>query len=313
LIGTAPNLSFAKIFAVSFPNAPEMTFLRWMMFGLPVSIALFAITFAYLRFRVLGNQKFNFDRSIIAEEAASLGKLSFEEKVVSACFLAFVLLIVTRADLVMGDTVIRGWASRIGVASFVTDGTVSVAVALVLYVIPAKSRDTFLLDSKTINRLPWDIIMLLGGGFALARAFQVSGLSQFLGQKLIVLQDVHPVILLFSICLMISFLTELTSNTATTQVMLPIIAAMSTVLNINPLFIMIPVTITASCAFMLPVATPPNAIVFGTHRLRIADMARVGLPLNILAVITITLMMYVLGRAVFGIDLSAPPTWLGGG
>jgi len=138
----------------------------------------------------------------------------------------------------------------------------------------------------------------------------VSGLSANLGMRLSMLSGVHPLLLLMGVCGLITFLTELTSNTATTQVVLPIIASMSVALGINPMFLMVPVTITASCAFMLPVATPPNAIVFGTHRLQVPQMARIGLALNLIGVVTISVAMYLVGRWVFGIDLDTPPGWM---
>jgi len=311
LIGTAPNLSFARIFSQTFPDAPEITFVKWMAFALPTSALLFAVIYLYLRRVVLGRRKFDIDAHILRDEYVALGRPSFEEKTVFWVFIAFIVLIVTRADIDIGSVAIRGWASRLGVGEYVADGTVSIAIAMVLYFIPAREKTGTILDGDAINRLPWDIIILLGGGFALARAFQTSGLSEFFGQQLVVLQHVHPVLLLLAICTLITFLTELTSNTATTQVMLPIIAAMSTALGLNPLFLMIPVTITASCAFMLPVATPPNAIVFGTHRLRIADMARTGVALNFIGIVIVVLMMYTLGRAVYGIDPATLPGWAG--
>jgi len=310
LIGTAPNLSLARIFSQTFPDAPEISFLRWMAFAVPVSAVMLLLTFGYLRVAVLRHSPLALEVDVVRGEYEALGKMSYEEKCVFWTFWAFVVLIVSRGDVHLGDTVIHGWASRIGVGGYVTDGTVSVAVALALFFMPAKRDGGSVLSVDALARLPWDIIILLGGGFALAKAFQVSGLSGYLGGQLAALSSVHPFVLILAVCALITFLTELTSNTATTQVVLPIIASMAVALGINPLFLMVPVTISASCAFMLPVATPPNAIVFGTHRLRVAQMARVGLALNLIGIVTIATMMYVLGRAVFGIDLEKPPAWM---
>jgi len=282
-----------------------------MAFAMPLSLVLAVLTFLYLRRVVLGRHHVDIDRAVVRQEYAALGPMSREEKIVFYAFWAFVLLIVTRADVNMGETVIRGWASRLGVAGFVSDGTVSIAVAFVLFLIPARGGKGFVLTGgDAINRLPWDIIILLGGGFALAKAFQVSGLSAYLGGQLAVLGGVHPLILILAVCALITFLTELTSNTATTQVVLPIIASMCVALGINPLLLMVPVTITASCAFMLPVATPPNAIVFGTHRITVRQMARTGFALNLIGIVTITLAMYFVGRLAFGIDLDILPEWV---
>jgi sodium-dependent dicarboxylate transporter 2/3/5 len=167
------------------------------------------------------------------------------------------------------------------------------------------------MDWGTVRKLPWDILILLGGGFALAKAFQSSGLSAYLGGKLSAFQHLHPILIVLAVCTLITFLTELTSNTATTQVVLPILASLSLAIHAHPLLLMLPATIAASCAFMLPVATPPNAIVFGTHRLRVSDMARVGIVLNIVSIIVITMIMYTLGRLIYGIELGAMPGWLG--
>jgi sodium-dependent dicarboxylate transporter 2/3/5 len=310
LIGTPPNLALARIYTLSFPRAPEITFLGWMKFALPLSIVLFAIAYAYLRLVIVRRPAFAFDHELLDAEYRALGPMAWEEKIVLWVFATFVALIVTRADVDLGGSVFRGWASRLGVAGFVRDGTVSVGVASILFLIPARSERRFLLGGGAVAKLPWDIVILFGGGFALAQAFTVSGLSEFLGSRLVALRGVHPLLLLLAVCTMITFLTELTSNTATTQVVLPIIASLCVVLDLHPLFLMVPATISASCAFMLPVATPPNAIVFGTHRLRVADMARAGLALNLLAVLTVALVMYLFGRAAFGIDLDSAPAWL---
>jgi sodium-dependent dicarboxylate transporter 2/3/5 len=310
LIGTAPNLSFARIFSQTFPEAPEVTFLGWMAFAVPVSAVMMLVTFGYLRVVVLKHSPLALETDVVREEYDGLGSMTYEEKCVFWTFCAFIVLIVTRGDVHIGDSVVQGWASRIGVGEYVTDGTVSVAVALLLFFIPARREGGAVLSVDALPRLPWDIIILLGGGFALAKAFQVSGLSGYLGGQLSALKGVHPFILLLAVCGLITFLTELTSNTATTQVVLPIIASMAVALGINPLFLMVPVTISASCAFMLPVATPPNAIVFGTHRLRVSQMARVGLALNLTGIVTISTLMYLVGRAVFGIDLEKPPAWM---
>jgi len=310
LIGTPPNLALAEIFRLTFDAAPPITFLRWLLFGLPVSALLFVIAFLYLRLAVLRGLRLPLDRVVLEREHAALGHIRVEERAVLAVFAAFALLLLTRADIVLGGTTLHGWASRLGVASAVGDGTVAIGVALILFLIPARSRRGCLLDTGAVRGLPWDIVVLFGGGFALARAFQASGLSEYLGGRLIALGSLPPVVLVIAICTLLTFLTELTSNTATTQVVLPIIASMCVALEIDPLLLMVPATVSASCAFMLPVATPPNAIVFGTYRLRIADMARTGIVLNVIGIVVVTALMMTLGRWVFGIDLQVPPAWI---
>ena len=152
-------------------------------------------------------------------------------------------------------------------------------------------------------------MLLFGGGFALAAGFAGSGLSDWMGEQLKGLGSLNPFLLIAIVCLTISFLTELTSNTATAEMILPVMAGLAVSIGVNPLFLMIPVTISCSCAFMMPVATPPNAIVFGSGRLRVADMARAGLALNLIGVVLIVAAMWLLGGAVWGIDLSTVPAW----
>jgi sodium-dependent dicarboxylate transporter 2/3/5 len=165
------------------------------------------------------------------------------------------------------------------------------------------------MDAGGVMRLPWGIVLLFGGGFALAKGFQVSGLSDQIGSGFGALAGVHPLGMVGTVCLTLTFLTEVTSNTATTQMILPILASLSVDMQVNPLLLMIPATLSASCAFMMPVATPPNAIVFGSGRIRIHEMARVGIVINLVGVVLIATLFYFLGPAVLGIDLGSIPDW----
>jgi sodium-dependent dicarboxylate transporter 2/3/5 len=186
-------------------------------------------------------------------------------------------------------------------------------MALLLYLVPAKpGTTTRIMDWPTTARLPWNVVLLFGGGFALASAFAGSGLSDWLGEELKALSALDPFLLIAIVCLAISFLTELTSNTATTGMILPVMAGLAKAIEVNPLFLMVPVTISCSCAFMMPVATPPNAIVFGSGRLRVVDMARAGVILNVIGMIIIVAAMYVLGGTVWDIDLTTMPAWATG-
>jgi sodium-dependent dicarboxylate transporter 2/3/5 len=310
LIGTPPNLALVRIYALTFPSAPEITFLGWMAFALPLSALMFVLAFVYLRAFVLKGHTLTLERGVLRGEYEALGPMSYEERCVLWGFGAFVLLILTRSDVTVGTVALGGWASRVGVDAYVGDGTVAVAVALLMFAVPARSRHGFLLDTESIRRLPWDIVVLFGGGFALAGAFYESGLSEYLGGRLAVLHGVHPIVMVAAICTLLTFLTELTSNTATTQVVLPIVASLCVAIGVHPLLLMVPATLSASCAFMLPVATPPNAIVFGTNRLRVGDMVRAGFALNWIGVVVITILVYTLGRWVFGIDPGTPPSWM---
>lgn len=162
---------------------------------------------------------------------------------------------------------------------------------------------------ETARKIPWNIVLLFGGGFALAQGFVESGLSTWFGEQLAGLANVEPLVLTLANVTMVSFLTELTSNVATTEMILPILAGLSVTIKINPLLLMIPATLAASLAFMLPVATPPNAIIFGTNRIRVKDMVRTGILLNLTGIIIATLIMYFWGTLVFDIDVSDFPDW----
>jgi len=165
---------------------------------------------------------------------------------------------------------------------------------------------------QTAAKLNWGIVLLFGGGFALAGGFKESGLSEWVAQQLSGLSGVSTLPLVASICGLLTFLTELTSNTATTEMVLPLLGSLAVGINVNPLLLMIPATLSASCAFMLPVATPPNAIVFGTGEVRMMDMMRVGIIMNLIGVVLITLFVYLWGTVVFSIDPAVIPNWATG-
>jgi sodium-dependent dicarboxylate transporter 2/3/5 len=152
-------------------------------------------------------------------------------------------------------------------------------------------------------------VLLFGGGFALAKGFTASGLSEYIGKQFIDMQNLDPVTLVAGISSIVIFLTEVTSNTATSQILLPVVASVAKQIEVNPLLLMLPVTLSASMAFMMPVATPPNAIVFASGHLHIRDMIKTGLIINVIAIILITLHTWFIGTAVFDIDVSTMPSW----
>lgn len=312
LVGTPPNLSFARIFHIYFPEAPEISFARWFLFAFPITVIIFLTAWLYLYFifRPKKGCWVNVDTKTLKDQLHALGPMAFEEKVVFVNFLAVVFLWLFRIDIVFGAFTIPGWSDFLPLSNYVTDGTVAIFIAVILFVLPAgKGRNYRIMDWETARGLPWNIILLFGGGFALASGIKESGLSAWVGDHLAWVADYHVVIVIFVIAIVLTFLTELTSNTATTEMILPILAGISISANIHPLLLMLPATISASMAFMLPVATPPNAIVFSTNSLRIADMARAGLFLNIFGAVVITLLTYLLGMWVFDINLGEMPAW----
>lgn len=311
LVGTPPNLSFVRIVNIIFPAMKEISFADWFIFALPVTILLFLASWLILflmykpktSWKVLGRDDFR-------NEYRQLGKPKIEEKIVLILFIVLAFLWIFRSGFNIQSFVIPGWAALFHAPEYINDGTVAIFIALLLFIIPSGTKKgERIMNWETANRIPWNIVLLFGGGFALAKGFVDSGLSMWFGQQLAGLAHVSPMVLTLANVTMMSFLTELTSNVATTEMILPILAGLAVTIKINPLLLMIPATLAASLAFMLPVATPPNAIIFGTNRITVKDMAKAGIFLNIAGIIIVTFITYFWGTVVFGIDVSAFPDW----
>jgi sodium-dependent dicarboxylate transporter 2/3/5 len=312
LVGTPPNLSFARIFQIYFPSAPEISFTHWFVFALPVSAFFFLFVWGYLYF-IFGPRRNTWPKlshDTFRAQYRALGKTSFEERGVLIIFSLLAITWLTRAGLDFGTVNIPGWADLFRHPDYINDGTVAIFYAIILFIIPSKGKaGGRLMDWKTARGIPWNIVLLFGGGFALASGFKDSGLSMWFGEQLTWISTAHPIVVIFAICMMMTFLTELTSNTATTEMLLPVLAGIAMSGNVNPLLFMLPATLSASMAFMLPVATPPNAIIFGTNRVRMIDMAKNGFILNIIGAVVITLATYYIATAVFDINLLEYPAW----
>lgn len=309
LVGTPPNLSFSRIFHIYFPSAPEISFSTWLMFALPVSLVIFSLTWVllYLLYRPASGQWAGVSKSTFSDQLREMGRTSQEQKAVFVVFVLLALLWVFRTELDLGFIKLPGWSGLFPESKFINDGTVAITMAIILFLIPSRSsKGSNLLDWPTASKMPWQILLLFGGGFALATGFKESGLSLWFGAQLSGLASLHPMLIILIIALFMTFLTELTSNTATTEMLLPILAGMAISSGLHPLMLMIPATMSASMAFMMPVATPPNAIIFGTSRITIGQMARTGLILNIVGAVVITLMMYFWGDIVFNIKAELP-------
>ncbi len=310
LVGTPPNPVFVKIFAISFPGAPEISFAQWFVFALPIALFFLVVVWAYLGIFYCSAAPVEVDIEEFRTQYRELGPMSFEEKWVMAIFTALAVLWITRSGISIGDLNIPGWSSLFMAPGFFNDGTVAIAVASILFLIPSRAEPhTRLIDWDAVKDLPWGIVLLFGGGFALAFGFKDSGLSMWVGERLAYISFLHPVLIIAIICLLCTFLTELTSNTATAQILLPVLASLATAIEVHPLVIMIPATLAFSFAFMLPVATPPNAIVFGAGRITIADMAKAGLLLNLIGVVILTVASFTLLPLFFDASLSNFPDW----
>ncbi len=311
LIGTPPNLSLARILQIVFPEAPELSFASWIQFALPTSLVFVSVAWWVLcRIARLDNQPLPQGAAHLEEEHARMGPMNFEQRAIAVLFALLVFGWMFRADMEIFGAVVPGWSRLLPHPHYADDGTVAIVIALLLFLIPSKQRPgEKLMDWKGAAGIRWGIVLLFGGGFALASGFKESGLSEWLGMQLVALEGVPPIVMVLVICTVITFLTELTSNMATTEVVLPVLAAMAVAIGTDPLLLMIPATLSASCAFMLPVATAPNAIAFGSGEVRISDMMRYGVILNFIGVVLITLTVWFLGPVFLGIEPGVLPEW----
>lgn len=292
LIGTPPNAILAGM--VEKLYGQTISFADWLAFGLPLSMVMLPVTWFYLT-RVaypLRSTALTGADKVITWEIAQLGPIKSEEKWVLGVFLA-----------VSSAWIARGLIN-VPALGMVTDASIAMAGALLLFIIPSNLAEReFLLDWKTAAGIPWDIIILFGGGFALAQGFSESGLSQWIADQLSSLEGTSLFTMIAVVTLTVIFLTEVTSNTATATLMIPVMGALSIAMGIHPYSLMVPAALAASFAFMLPVATPPNAIVFSSHYITIPQMAKAGFWLNIFAVGLITLFVLFLMPLIWGIDL----------
>jgi sodium-dependent dicarboxylate transporter 2/3/5 len=316
LIGTPPNLIFVGIIEKLFPNAPEISFLQWMLLGIPLVSVFLPVTWFYLikYFRIKGN--FPGSREIIDQELHSLGKISIAEKRVLIIFVLTSLAWIFRKDFQFNDFVIYGWASCLGIDHLVHDSTIAIIASIMMFLIPSgykpgsgKEKIKKLLDWESASRVPWGVALIVGGGYALAAGFTKTGLADWMGTKLTMIADFPVFLLVMAIIIILTLLTEVTSNTATTNIFLPILASMAIASQIHPYLIMIPGTIACSCAFMLPSGTGPNTVIFGSGKVTIPQMARCGFGLNLIGVVIVTLMIYLIGFSVFQMSGGAP-AWI---
>jgi len=289
-VGTAPNLVFLEnVRAVS----PEMTpsFLEWMMIGVPMVIAGLAVLFLVLGPGIARLPWKASNAGQLNSALQALGPMRREEKHVAFVLSLTALLWMTRKGIETDSFTVSGWSSLLPFPG-VDDGTVAMFGAFLLFLLRGEAGSV--LKRESFGRLPWEIVLLLGGGFALAFGMQQSGLSLWIGNQLGFLGTMPLVLMLLGIALAITFLTEITSNTATTQVMLPILAAAALANDMDLMSVLLPATLAASCAFMLPVATPPNAIVFGTNHVPIQSMVRAGIRMNLILAVVIVAVVLVM-------------------
>lgn len=289
LIGTPPNLVFAGVLENTY--GIKISFFEWMKFGLPVSLVLLFICWKYLTsfaFK-LNRVKFSGGKKEVQTMLSKLGKLSYEEKRVGIVFMIAALGWIFRGLL---ETILVG----------IDDTIIAISAAILLFLIPTKKGNRKLLTWDEAVKIPWGIIILFGGGMALAKGFVETGLANWIASQVNLFQGVSIIVLVLIITAVVNFLTEVTSNLATTAMLLPILAPVALSFDVHPYILMIAVTLSASCAFMLPVATPPNAIVFGANYLKVSDMATKGFLLNVISILIIALVVYFYMPYVFQLE-----------
>ncbi len=300
LVGTAPNLILVGALRELVPDAPEIGFLPWMGLGLPVVLVLVGISYPVLVWLAPETPlaRFSFgggSRATVDAERERLGVMSQGERRVLAAFVSAALLWILRSPVTLGGVRVPGWSDLLPEPRFVGDATVALAVGLSLFWFSARGaaarpgQRAPLLDWKTVQeRVPWGVLLLMGGGFALAGAFEATGLARWLAGRLAVLAGSPLPGVVGGVTTLTTLLSEVASNTATATLMMPVLAATAVAIGAPPLVLMVPAALAASCGFALPVATPPNAIVYGTGWISLPRMAAAGLLVDLAGVIVIT-------------------------
>jgi sodium-dependent dicarboxylate transporter 2/3/5 len=293
LVGTPPNMVFVRAYSEAYPEAAPVTFMQWFSIGFPVALLMFIASYLFLRFMFLDRKESKrlIDKEYFHESYSQLGAMSMEQKIVGTIFALTAILWFTRADIKFGSFTLAGWNNLFTNKEFILDSTVAVFMALLLFLIPSKNEPgKNLLNWTEAKKLPFDIILLFGSGFALAKGFEVSGLSDWLAGKLQLFEGYSMLIIVLMIVVVVNIISEFASNVASIQLVLPILIAFQKDLHVDPLLLMIPATLAASLGFMLPVATAPNTIVFGCGVLTVKDMARAGLWMNLAGIVIIWLL-----------------------
>ena len=288
LIGTAPNIVFSAFMQETY--GLTIGFIDWMKLGVPVAICmLYGAWYSLTKFIFPLNFTASLETKLkLKTMLVELGPMSKDESKVLIIF-----------GLAAGSWIFRKVLIQIDFLSGLTDAGIAIIAAILLFMTPLASRKGDLLSWDKTNKLPWGLLLLFGGGLTLAVQINDSGLGVWIGQGLMILSSVPPLLIIFCVATLIIFLTEITSNVATTSAFLPVIGAVAVAFDIAPISLTIPVVLAASCAFMLPVATPPNAIVYGSGKFDIATMMRAGFALNIIGMFVVTLFAYYLAPMIF--------------
>lgn len=294
IVGTPPNgilVQFVKD-QIAEPYRQEISFVGWMAIGVPLAAVFLPIVW-WLLVKVLypvGTRQLAGGRELIDGELRRLGRPNRAEWTVFIVFIATALAWLTRPLL-----------NRLEPLEGLTDPGIAMLAGLLLFLLPAGGDRGPLLDWETVKKLPWGVLILFGGGLSLAAAVRANGVAEFLGAQVTALSGAPPLVLVVAVATGVIFLTEMTSNTATTATLVPVLAGIAGGLGHHPLYLIIPAALAASCAFMMPVATPPNAIIFASGQVTIPQMCRAGIWLNLVGIVLITVLMVAVVVPVLGI------------
>lgn len=300
LIGTPPNTVLAGYLQKTYGY--EISFAGWMMVGVPLVCIMIPACWLWL-IKIANPMKLKKvpgGRDLIDRELSEMGSMSKGERITATVFVLTALAWIFRKKI----------GFMFPDPKLVTDAAIGMAGGLILFLIPVNLRQNkFALDWEWASKMPWGVLILFGGGLSMAGGFKATKLAEWIGSQVGLLENAPVLILIFAVATLIIFLTELTSNTATSAMVMPILAAVAVGLGQSPLLLVVPAAIAASCAFMLPVATPPNAIVFGSGYVTIPQMAKSGFGLNILGILVTVLLTYFVVIPVFGIEIGVLPEW----
>jgi sodium-dependent dicarboxylate transporter 2/3/5 len=290
IYGTPPNLILLANIEEYFNLSID--FFSWFIMAFPLSCILLFICWYYLvNFSFDLSSSNNVSKKIISSKIKELGKIKYEEKAVLLIFIVFIL----------------GLLSKQFISEFIPqidDTIIAISIAIFLFLIKSSDGENNLIEWSDGVKLPWGIILLFGGGLSIATAMKSSGLALWIGELAYNIDSLDLILIVLIIVMIVNFLTEITSNLATVSMLLPILASISISLGIHPYIIMVSATIAASCAFMLPVATPPNAVVFGSGYLKMTDMVKTGLVMNVISIVIVSLYVYFMLPMLWDIDIS---------
>lgn len=290
IYGTPPNLILLSNIEEYFNLSID--FFSWFIMAFPLSCILLFICWYYLvNFSFDLSSLSNVSKKTISSKIKELGKIKYEEKAVLLIFIVFIL----------------GLLSKQFISEFIPqidDTIIAISIAIFLFLIKSSDGENNLIEWSDGVKLPWGIILLFGGGLSIATAMKSSGLALWIGELAYNIDSLDLILIVLIIVVIVNFLTEITSNLATVSMLLPILASISISLGIHPYIIMVSATIAASCAFMLPVATPPNAVVFGSGYLKMTDMVKTGLVMNVISIVIVSLYVYFMLPMLWDIDIS---------